>query len=548
MRRWIEHAAARQPAGWLPADANGFPLDHPSPLLVNALRALTSSPHPAPARWEDQLLALVGKSEPRLKAKGLPAPPPGCREFFCAVEALFGRKEGLRIAYLYLRHGLNASPYVGLPTSPRTPVQNFLPNELDDAILALEQLPSGLRRFRLNYPFQRIQTGASFYPEAARQAQRQRGFSVSAVSLVLFMEKGLNNNRTDRQATTLHEMAHAFAAGRQEMDVRPEWLALSAWVRTDDWKVGKPSCLVSQYSAESPKEDFAEAFVAYRFAPAALEARCPAKYAFLRQHVFQGVEFKIDAQCRASTPNPIASTAPAGNGFACRADADGGTRLTREPGGQRLGRYAFGDAATCALAVRSSRPGIVCAPTDRMGAAPAYRPVDTRGAEPRPIGEFVSPQIEDCLSHVSAASSEIVCATTKSPLPANDPNADLYGTWTLPYRRADGRALLARPLSFTQCLEASARARGGVLCGNEGAGLTGAKVVPYAVQTAQPLPVTSYASFPECLESVDRLRDGRLCVRGTKGGGASFALAKNVAQVQYPTLADCWRAQEGAAP
>jgi hypothetical protein len=63
------------------------------------------------------------------------------------------------------------------------------------------------------------------------------------------------------------------------------------------WKSTKPDKFVSGYAATNPAEDFAESVSGYRFNPKRLQAIAPEKYEFLKQTVFDGLEFLNEAGC-----------------------------------------------------------------------------------------------------------------------------------------------------------------------------------------------------------------------------------------------------------
>ncbi len=92
--------------------------------------------------------------------------------------------------------------------------------------------------------------------------------------------------------TYAHELCHALSAG-MNTKIRDQFYAIS-WVldANNKWE-SKPgdSQFVTEYSTESAEEDFAESCGAYIVSGKALNFKAPAKYKFLKDKVFRGIEF-----------------------------------------------------------------------------------------------------------------------------------------------------------------------------------------------------------------------------------------------------------------
>lgn len=216
-----------------------------------------------------------------------------CTKVICAVKEIFGNDEGPRILYMLQKYELNSSHLSFRDTSP------WHTEELNELIAALEDLPDGLLPLDDNKSFVRMKRGYTW-------AHYNRvGECVEANSEIRFFDCWSEAKRPkhSRMGTVAHELGHYIASELGLSNVS-EWNDISGWERklyeevdgnlTEEHTHKENACFLSTYGQESPSEDFAEAFVAYRYTPKVLKENCPEKYRFIKELVFNGVEFTKD--------------------------------------------------------------------------------------------------------------------------------------------------------------------------------------------------------------------------------------------------------------
>ncbi len=131
-------------------------------------------------------------------------------------------------------------------------------------------------------------------------------------SIVHTLDISLNNywrvlslEDTHKGVTTMvHELAHAITSNQHLMD---SWISNFGWSKkisetqpgSFTWELNSKwkNSLCSQYGSNQPSEDIAECSLTYRFNPSSLNAK---KYAFLKKHLFNGVEYKTPSACQDS--------------------------------------------------------------------------------------------------------------------------------------------------------------------------------------------------------------------------------------------------------
>lgn len=209
-----------------------------------------------------------------------------CDKVICVMNQYYGEELTLRMLYIEAKFGLSTSP------EGARVIDNFrlwTKSELDDVIVGLEAIPPNLLpitgRFLLHFidgytlkiygdnPNTRVIANASF----------------------TFFDVWNKISRYDRIATVLHELGHFFGYD---------------FADTLEWK-SMPREYISGYAMTNNSEDFAESFAAYRLAPAKLRKISPARYNFIRDHIFHGLEFNVSTECEApfiAEQNSIANT------------------------------------------------------------------------------------------------------------------------------------------------------------------------------------------------------------------------------------------------
>lgn len=213
--------------------------------------------------------------------------PANCKKVLCAIEATFGKDQGLRLLYMMDRYQLNGSHLVYENSSP------WKAKELDTVLNALDDMPDFLRIQEKNKPLYHFKRGYT------------RGEDGVLANAVIEIFDAWNEfNEGDKRYTIFHELSHNLsqASSNLELDNTAEWLALSKWEKKgDDWKPLNISNLPSQYSATNPSEDFAESLSTYRYHPQAKKILGEEKYRFIKETVFLGLEFDKKQSCQNSS-------------------------------------------------------------------------------------------------------------------------------------------------------------------------------------------------------------------------------------------------------
>lgn len=219
-----------------------------------------------------------------------------CNKVLCAVEKIFGAKQAWKTLYLLDRFDLNTSYIRFYETSPMTTAN------LDGILNTLTFVPTHL--FPLNHN--------QMLTHVDRTSKSNNLGTKSDASISLF--NGWDRESKSRQAYLLfHEFAHRWSEHGigefVEYDESDEWLAITSWVKTassmayiwshkDKYAKDDPNLIwISNYARNNSPEDFAESVSAYRFDPKRLEKLSPTRYAFIKQKVFGGIEFKNNLSC-----------------------------------------------------------------------------------------------------------------------------------------------------------------------------------------------------------------------------------------------------------
>lgn len=110
----------------------------------------------------------------------------------------------------------------------------------------------------------------------------------------------------EMRMTIVHELGHVIA-GEKDLDESPEWLQASGWIikpgsKSNDKTNGNEYRLnshelPSEYAKTNPAEDLAESVVAYRYNSKNFKRKSPSRYKFIKEKIFNGVEFGSSAQC-----------------------------------------------------------------------------------------------------------------------------------------------------------------------------------------------------------------------------------------------------------
>lgn len=220
-------------------------------------------------RFQDQPIDLVNAFTDI--TKNMSPRNSSCSTVLCAVDEIWGPQVGRKILYIRARHGYNTSELAFSNT------RRLSSSELDDILITLGDLPP---------EFEKIGRGGNQRMVLAAQGATHAGNpEASADSAITFYDKWRNSpGKFNRRYALFHEFGHNVSEVRGNLDSSREWRALT-------------SCQVSEYGNTNHVEDFTESVVMYRFHGRGLLQKCPQKYAFLKQRVFQGREYLDESQC-----------------------------------------------------------------------------------------------------------------------------------------------------------------------------------------------------------------------------------------------------------
>ena len=215
--------------------------------------------------------------------------PSDCQKIKCATEAIFGKELGHKLLYLKT-YGFNSSEYA---FEDRSRLTN---READVFIRASQAFPQDFFPIDPNKQLTKFRRGETL---------KMHDPSVIAYAAITFYDRWSEYNEEMMEYTAIHEMAH-YISSEYNLDETPEWMELSGWEDHGDaqgnenFVASKDHTFCSHYGKTNPGEDFAESVSAYRFNPSLLEAVSAEKYQFIKEHVFAGVEFNHEEECRSA--------------------------------------------------------------------------------------------------------------------------------------------------------------------------------------------------------------------------------------------------------
>lgn len=210
---------------------------------------------------------------------------PECEKVMCAMEKIWGKETAIKMMYIKLKYNFNTSE-LAFQDSER-----FRRDELDDVLMALEDLPPHLSK--LGARNQRLTRFTKGYTLA-----RYEDHSPIANAVIMLFDPWVKQKKEKRQYTIFHELAHNVSHKLKDMDESTEWLGLTGWIQKgDDWQEDKNNCYPSGYAATNPWEDYAESLSAYRYNGARFKQLCPEKYNFIKSKVFNNIEYTDAKTC-----------------------------------------------------------------------------------------------------------------------------------------------------------------------------------------------------------------------------------------------------------
>lgn len=213
---------------------------------------------------------------------------PGCNKVKCALEKIFGKDLGNKLLYINLKSGFNGSQ---LAFDDSSQLNN---KEADSLISAINAYPAS--RFPIDKNKQLTKFKRGF-----RLSSHEEG--VIAYAAIAFYDEWSSQSEPMREYTAFHEMGH-YVAMELNLDKNKDWLSFSGWVDKDgDWTATNKNSVASKYGATNPAEDFAESVTAYRYNPQLLKEVSPEKYQFIKETVFDGLEYTNENLCKISNSN-----------------------------------------------------------------------------------------------------------------------------------------------------------------------------------------------------------------------------------------------------
>ncbi len=198
-------------------------------------------------------------------------PKTSCQTVMCAMKQYYGPKTPLAMLYIYAKFGLSTSPEA---SGNQADYQPWKFEELQDALVALESLPPSVLPLKDHHLLH-------FLKGYTLGTYGQEGAYVVANARIDVFDLWNQQTRGARIADLVHELGHLLG---MKLDDTPEWKAM-------------PKEPISEYSKTNNGEDFAETFLAYRFAPQKLRKVSPKRYEFVKEKVFNGLEFNSTKDC-----------------------------------------------------------------------------------------------------------------------------------------------------------------------------------------------------------------------------------------------------------
>lgn len=209
-----------------------------------------------------------------------------CTTAPCVAEAIFGPIVGLQMLYLQSEFNINTSHYSYDDSAL------FTEAELWDIFASLELLPKKV------LPFNRNQ-------KLTHYAHHMEDKTILANATMGFYDRWSLKKPRNRQYIAFHEYAHNYSSNFiDNLTSLDLWLEATGWERTAENRdlfkkisEDREAEMVSEYSKTNPREDFAESVAAYRLNPFELRELSPKRYQFIRDYVFDGIEFTHREAC-----------------------------------------------------------------------------------------------------------------------------------------------------------------------------------------------------------------------------------------------------------
>ncbi len=233
-----------------------------------------------------------------------------CTNVECAVAKIWGKELGLKLLYFATRYKFSPSEYTNVNRS------RWTIDEVNDVLITFEDLPQSFYDFTA---LNKLPGEMNHYKRGERLSSHSE--TTYAWSAVTVYDAWTKIPHYARQLLLFHELAHNLPNiinRSQGLDESDEWLELGGWIKDYDdqpfYEIkkidpAKTHTFLSIYSKQNPVEDFAESATAYRYIPNILQKKAPAKYAFIKDKIFNSIEFKDEAQCSDISPDNLMEVA-----------------------------------------------------------------------------------------------------------------------------------------------------------------------------------------------------------------------------------------------
>ncbi len=211
--------------------------------------------------------------------------PAGCHDVICATKAIFGVDRAMKMLLLYVNYNILASEYAGHQTLGTEYISAWTDKELNSLVTTFLQVPENM--------------DLDFEGDGLSHIDRKLDVSLNTGYLIANATMMFGNNWSKepdfmKEYIAFHELAHRLAELKEVNGGLP---LLDKWSKVTGWAVNAPINLVSIYAKDSVKEDLAESISAYRYVPKKLLKISPARYSFIKEHIFDGKEFLTASDC-----------------------------------------------------------------------------------------------------------------------------------------------------------------------------------------------------------------------------------------------------------
>ncbi len=214
-----------------------------------------------------------------------------CKKVECAVKEIFGPKTGVQLLFMHRKFGMNGSHIT------RANRSSWKSAELDSVLLSLSDFPEGILPAEANRPLTHFKRG--YLPMYASE-------NVIANASIEVFDLWDSQSPEEKRYALFHELGHNLG-GMSGADDSKKWLNMSGWVqetkvvdgkKETEFKPTKPETIISKYGLTNNAEDFAETVSAYRYNAKKLKSISPEKYNFVKEVIFDNVEYTSEEACQ----------------------------------------------------------------------------------------------------------------------------------------------------------------------------------------------------------------------------------------------------------